>query len=50
MAWQLGAAQTDLAMLRAEGVDWEQKVISFFRRKTKSVARRMVCSSEGFAP
>lgn len=39
MAWQLGAAQTDLAMLTAEDVDWEQKVISFFRRKTKSVAR-----------
>jgi hypothetical protein len=35
----LGAAQTDLAMLTAEDVDWEQKVISFFRRKTKSVAR-----------
>lgn len=39
LAWQLGAAQTDLAMLVAEDVDWEQKVISFFRRKTKSVAR-----------
>ena len=39
LAWQLGAAQTDLAMLTAEDVDWEQKVISFFRRKTKSVAR-----------
>lgn len=39
LAWQLGAAQTDLALLTAEDVDWEQKVISFFRRKTKSVAR-----------
>ena len=39
LAWHLGAAQTDLAMLTAEDVDWEQKVISFFRRKTKSVAR-----------
>ena len=39
LAWQLGAAQTDLAMLTAEDLDWEQKVISFFRRKTQSVAR-----------
>ena len=39
LAWHLGASQTDLAMLTAEDVDWEQKVISFFRRKTKSVAR-----------
>jgi hypothetical protein len=39
LAWHLGAAQTDLAMLKAEDVDWEQRIISFFRRKTKSVAR-----------
>lgn len=39
LAWHLGAAQTDLAMLKAEDVDWDQRVISFFRRKTKSVAR-----------
>jgi hypothetical protein len=39
LAWHLGAAQTDLAMLKAEDVDWEQKIISFFRRKTRSVAR-----------
>ncbi len=39
LAWHLGAAQTDLAMLKAEDVDWEQNLISFFRRKTKTVAR-----------
>ena len=39
LAWHIGAAQTDLAMLKAEDVDWEQKIISFFRRKTRSVAR-----------
>lgn len=38
MAWRLGAAQSDLADLKAEDVDWEQRVISFFRKKTKSVA------------
>ena len=40
LAWHLGAAQTDLAMLKAEDVDWNQKIISFFRRKTRSVARQ----------
>ena len=39
LAWHLGAAQTDLATLKAEDVDWDQRIISFFRRKTKSVAR-----------
>ena len=39
LAWHLGAAQTDLARLKAEDVNWEQKIISFFRLKTKSVAR-----------
>ena len=39
LAWHMGAAQTDLAMLKAEDVDWEQRIISFFRRKTRSVAR-----------
>jgi hypothetical protein len=39
LAWHLGAAQTDLARLKAEDVDWDQKIISFFRLKTKSVCR-----------
>jgi integrase len=39
LAWHLGAAQSDLANLKAEDIDWEQHVISFFRKKTKSVAR-----------
>lgn len=39
LAWHLGAAQTDLATLVAEDVDWGQRAICFFRRKTKSVAR-----------
>jgi integrase len=39
LAWHLGASQTDLAMLTAEDVDWEQKTIGFFRRKTKTLAR-----------
>lgn len=38
LAWHLGAAQSDIAHLQAEDIDWEQRVVSFFRRKTKSVA------------
>ena len=34
-----GAAQTDLATLTAEDVDWDQKTIGFFRRKTGSVVQ-----------
>ena len=39
LAWHIGAAQTDLAMLKAEDINWDQRIISFFRRKTRSVAR-----------
>ena len=34
LAWHLGAAQSDLANLRAEDVDWQDRVISFRRKKT----------------
>jgi integrase len=39
LAWHLGAAQSDLANLKAEDVNWHQRVITFFRRKTKTVAK-----------
>ena len=38
LAWHLGAAQTDLAFLEAENVDWENHVISYARKKTGSIA------------
>ena len=38
LAWHLGASQSDLACLEGENVDWPQRVISFARQKTKSVA------------
>ena len=38
LAWYLGASQSDLACLDSENVDWEQRVISFARKKTGSVA------------
>jgi integrase len=34
LCWHLGASQGDIAVLRAEDVDWENKTISFFRKKT----------------
>lgn len=38
LIWHLGAAQSDIAHLKADDIDWEQRIISFFRKKTKSVA------------
>jgi len=38
LAWHLGAAQSDLAALTAENIDWRQRVIRFFRKKTRGVA------------
>jgi integrase len=38
LAWHLGAAQSDIAFLEAENIDWESKVISFARKKTGSIA------------
>ena len=35
LAWHLGASQSDLAHLHAEDVDWPNRVISFFRMKTR---------------
>jgi integrase len=34
LCWHLGASQGDIAALTAEDVDWENKTISFFRKKT----------------
>ena len=39
LVWHTGAAQTDLAILTAEDVDWENKTVGFFRRKTGSVVQ-----------
>jgi integrase len=38
LAWYLGASQADLAGLESKNVDWEQRVISFARQKTGSIA------------
>ncbi len=38
LAWHVGAAQGDLAALTAEDIDWDQRVLSFARKKTGSTA------------
>jgi len=38
LAWHLGASQSDLALLNAEDVDWENHTIGYARKKTGSVA------------
>ena len=35
LAWHLGASQSDLANMLAEDIDWESRVISFERMKTR---------------
>jgi len=39
MLWHTGGAQTDVALLGAENIDWNTKVISFNRRKTGSLVQ-----------
>ena len=34
LCWHLGASQDDIAVLRAEDVDWGNTTLSFFRKKT----------------
>lgn len=34
LCWHLGASQGDIASLTAEDVDWENRTLSYFRRKT----------------
>lgn len=39
MLWHTGGAQSDVATLGAENIDWNTKVISFHRRKTGSLVQ-----------
>jgi integrase len=38
LAWHIGASQGDLAALAADNIDFEHRVISFRRQKTKSLS------------
>jgi len=38
LMWQVGAAQADLAALTAENVDWTNRVVSYVRKKTGTMA------------
>lgn len=37
LLWHIGGGQTDVANLRAEDIDWKQRVLSYRRRKTGSM-------------
>jgi len=45
--WHLGGAQSDVARLKAEDVDWKNGVVSFFRAKTGTA--QVVHFGEGLA-
>jgi len=37
LSWHVGGSQSDIATLKAEDVNWKEKLIAFFRMKTGSV-------------
>ncbi len=38
MLWHLGGAQTDIANLKAEDIDWKDRTIAYRRRKTGAMS------------
>jgi integrase len=38
LCWHLGGAQSDIATLRAEDIDWPNRLVSFRRKKTGTVS------------
>ena len=38
LLWHIGGSQSDVACLRAEDVDWNQRVVSYARQKTGSIS------------
>lgn len=36
--WHLGGAQSDIASLKAEDIDWQQKTVVYARQKTKTIS------------
>jgi integrase len=50
MLWEIGAAQTDGALLTAENFDWNQRILSFQRQKTGQWCRLKISAElEGLA-
>jgi len=40
LCWLLGGSNSDMALLRAENIDWERRTVTFIRRKTKAVCHQ----------
>src|SRR5205814_10112229 len=39
LLWQVGGAQTDVAQLTAEDIDWQHRLVVYVRGKTGTVSR-----------
>ena len=42
VCWHIGGAQTDMATLKAEDIDWQKRTISYNRKKTKSLSTLVI--------
>jgi integrase len=40
LCWYLGGSNSDMALLRAENIDWERRTVTFIRRKTKALCHQ----------
>ena len=40
LCWFLGGSNSDMALLRAEDIDWERRTVTFIRRKTGAVCHQ----------
>ena len=45
LAWHVGASQSDLAHLQAEGVDWQARIICFVRMKYECIWLRFIAGA-----
>jgi integrase len=39
LLWQLGGSQSDIALLRAENINWQERVIYYYRAKTGTLSK-----------
>src|SRR6185437_15497141 len=39
LLWEIGASQTDAASLSAENIDWRDRTLTYFRKKTGTRAQ-----------
>jgi len=42
LCWHVGGSQSDMAMLRAENIDWQTRTLNFVRQKTQEPVHLMI--------